>query len=39
MQRLHDAFDPARTFNPGKIFPLGPVCSEVSAPIPVEPVS
>jgi glycolate oxidase len=32
MQRLRDVFDPARHFNPDKIFPSGAVCGEVRAP-------
>jgi glycolate oxidase len=32
MQRLHDAFDPSRVFNPEKIFPRGAICGEVLAP-------
>jgi glycolate oxidase len=32
MTRLREAFDPARTFNPDKIFPSGAVCGEVRAP-------
>jgi FAD/FMN-containing dehydrogenase len=29
MGRVRDVFDPARTFNPDKIFPSGAVCGEV----------
>jgi glycolate oxidase len=36
MQRLHDAFDPSRLFNPDKIFPRGPVCEEVAVPVAVD---
>jgi len=32
MTRLRDVLDPARTFNPDKIFPAGAVCGEVRAP-------
>jgi FAD/FMN-containing dehydrogenase len=32
MSRLRDAFDPARHFNPDKIFPSGAVCGEVRTP-------
>jgi glycolate oxidase len=31
MARLRDVFDPARAFNPDKIFPSGAVCGEVRA--------
>jgi glycolate oxidase len=29
MGRVRDVFDPARTFNPDKIFPTGAICGEV----------
>jgi glycolate oxidase len=32
MARLRDVFDPARLFNPDKIFPSGAGCGEVRAP-------
>jgi glycolate oxidase len=38
MLRVRDVFDPARRFNPGKIFPSDGVCVEVSAPLPTETV-
>ncbi|GAC1421265.1 MAG: FAD-linked oxidase C-terminal domain-containing protein [Candidatus Velthaea sp.] len=31
MSRVRDVFDPARGFNPDKIFPSGAVCGEVTA--------
>jgi glycolate oxidase len=34
MERLRGAFDPARGFNPDKIFPSGAVCGEVRTPSP-----
>jgi glycolate oxidase len=34
MARLRDVFDPARHFNPDKIFPSGSVCGEVRTPAP-----
>jgi glycolate oxidase len=34
MLRLRDVFDPAQSFNPGKIFPQGTACVEVVAPEP-----
>jgi len=34
MLRVRDVFDPARRFNPGKIFPSA--CDEVTAPTPTE---
>jgi glycolate oxidase len=39
MQRLHDAFDPARMFNPEKIFPQASVCSEVLEPATIDTAS
>ena len=35
MSRLRDVFDPARLFNPEKIFPTGAVCGEVRMPAPL----
>ncbi|HEX3550247.1 MAG TPA: FAD-linked oxidase C-terminal domain-containing protein [Candidatus Elarobacter sp.] len=32
MGKVRDVFDPARAFNPDKIFPTGAVCGEVSRP-------
>jgi len=32
MGRVRDVFDPARSFNPDKIFPSGAMCGEVAAP-------
>ena len=40
MLRVRDVFDPARRFNPGKIFPSGaPACHEVTHPAPTEAVA
>ena len=36
MARVRDVFDPARRFNPDKIFPSGAVCGEVRNPAPVQ---
>ena len=36
MLRVRDVFDPARRFNPGKIFPSA--CDEVTHPVPTEAV-
>ncbi len=38
MLRVRDVFDPARRFNPGKIFPSG-TCDEVANPMPTETVA
>ncbi len=32
MGKLREVFDPARAFNPDKIFPTGAICGEVSRP-------
>jgi glycolate oxidase len=32
MSRLRDVLDPARRFNPNKIFPAGAMCGEVTSP-------
>jgi glycolate oxidase len=32
MRRVHDAFNPACTLNPGKIFPIGKGCGEIRTP-------
>jgi glycolate oxidase len=39
MQRLRDVFDPARRFNPGKIFASDTACEEVRAPAATEPAT
>jgi glycolate dehydrogenase FAD-linked subunit len=32
MRRVHDAFNPACTLNPGKIFTIGKGCGEIRTP-------